>query len=60
MAGALYESGYYVLSIYFQEDKIICNQQNQRDCPGKVKVVNRLKSNLTTLRKLFDRATPPK
>ena len=39
MAGYFYESVYYGLIMYFQETKIIFNQNNQRDCPGKVKVV---------------------
>ena len=38
MAGDLYKSGDYGLSMYFHETKIILNQQNQNDCPGKVKV----------------------
>ena len=44
----------------FQETKIIFNKQNQRDCPGKVKVVDGMKDNLTALQKLFDHETPTK
>ena len=56
MAGGLDESGDYGLSISFQENKIIFNQQNQCHCPGKVKVVNWLKYNLTALLTLFNHA----
>ena len=60
MAGGLYELVYYRLSMYFQETKRIFNQNNQRDFPGMVKVVDQMKYDLTSLRKLFDHATPPK
>ena len=45
MAGALDESGYYGLSVSFRDIKIIFNQQNQRYCPGKVKVSDQPKKN---------------
>ena len=60
MAGASEDTGYYGLSMYFQKTKIISNQQNKLDCPGKVKFVNRLKDDLTSLGKLFNNANPLK
>ena len=60
MEGALDGSVYYGLSMYFQETKRIFYQRNQHDCPGKLKVVGRMKDVLTSLLKLFNHATPPK
>ena len=60
MTGALYESVYYGLSMSFQETKIIFNQQNPRDFPEKLKVVDWLKEDLTSLLKLLNRVIPPK
>ena len=60
MAGDLNEPGDYGLRTSFQETEMIFNKKNKCDCPGKVKVIDRLKENLTVLCKLFDHVTPPK
>ena len=60
MTGYLYDSVDYGLIMSFQETKIILNQQNYHDCPGKVNVVDWLKDELNSLIKLFNHAIPPK
>ena len=60
MTGALDESGDYGLSMSYKKTKTIFNQQNQRDCSGKAKVIDWLKDDLTALHKLFDHANPLK
>ena len=60
MTGALDESGDYGLSMSYKKTKTIFNQQNQRDFPGVMKVVERIKGDLSALRKLCDHSTPLK
>ena len=50
----------YGLIMSYQNTKRIFNQQNQRDCSGKAKVIDWLKDDLTALHKLFDHANPLK
>ena len=54
------ESVNYGLSMSYQNTKRIFNQQNQRDFPGVMKVVERIKGDLSALRKLCDHSTPLK
>ena len=60
MVGALNDSGDYGFNMSFQDTKRIFNKHNQRNCPRKVKVVDRPKDNLTALLKLFNNETYPK